>query len=149
VQVSAGNFLDTAYAAGVPDGKWHMATLTYDAATGVGGLYADGAMVGSGTMGTGLFAMDPMQPFSVGAVALDTGFEGYLTGDVADVVVYDHALTQQEITDLFKGTYASTGMLAHYPTKEGMGLTSADASGNGHTLTVPANGWAMSAPHCP
>lgn len=62
-------------------------------------------------------------------------------------MVYGTALGGDEVMGLIKGVYPPAP-LAFYPTPEGAGTMSADASGNGHTLTVPDGGWVADGPYC-
>jgi Concanavalin A-like lectin/glucanases superfamily/Regulator of chromosome condensation (RCC1) repeat/EGF-like domain/Human growth factor-like EGF len=147
-QIGAGTtFLDLYDAAFAADGKWHQAAATYDAATGNGALFLDGQVVATGAQGTGLVAPDPTQPFALGADVYDTGPGNYATGDIADVLIYGTALSPAQVAGFFHGTYPANP-LAWFATAEGTGTTSADKSGNGHTLTVAANGWSTSGPFC-
>lgn len=141
-------FLDLSAPAAVPDGKWHHAAVTYDAATGNGEMFYDGKSVATGTKGTGLVSADPTQPFTVGALTLNGAITAPLTGDIADVVVYNVPLTSAQVAGLFQGKYPSAGLIAFYLTAEGKGTTSADASGSGHALTFPGAGWSPDGPFC-
>lgn len=142
------DFLDLAYPAGVPDGKWHHAAVTYDAATGNGNLFFDGKPVATGTKGAGLVAADPTQPFTVGGTSLNGVPNNLAKADISDVAVYGMALSAGEVQSLHQGKYPVASPLALYFTPEGMGLTSADASGKGHVLTVPTDSWAATGPFC-
>lgn len=147
-QIAAGTtFLDLVDAAFAPDGKWHQAAATYDAATGNGILFLDGQQVATGAQGTGLVAPDPTQPFALGSDVFAGGSGNYVTGDIADVLIYGTALSPAQVTGFFHGTYPASP-LAWFATAEGTGTTSADMSGNGHTLTVAANGGSTSGPFC-
>lgn len=141
-------FLDLVYPAAVPDGTWHHAAITYDAATGNGNLFFDGKPVATGTKGTGLVAADPTQPFTVGGTSLDGVPNNLAKADISDIAVYGMALSAGEVQSLHQGKYPVAPPLALFFTPEGMGVTSADASGKGHTLKVPTNGWAATGPFC-
>lgn len=142
------DFLDLTYPAAVPDGKWHHAAITYDAATGNGNLYFDGKPVATGTKGTDLVAADPAQPFTLGGTTLNGVPNNFAKADISDVAVYNMALSPGEVASLHQGKYPVAPPLAFFLTQEGMGVTSADASGHGHTLTVLADGWAADGPFC-
>lgn len=140
-------FLDLTAPDAKSDGTWHHIAVTYDAATGDGALYLDGVVVDSETKGTGLVAADPKLPFSVGATPLNGNLEYPSKADITNVVVYGAALTAAEVMGLVDGVYPP-GPLAFYTTPEGAGTMSVDASGNGHTLTVPDGGWVDDGPYC-
>jgi cysteine-rich repeat protein len=141
-------FLDLKYAAAIPDGQWHHCAVTYDETTGNGILYYDGSSVATGTQGTGLVTADASRPFLVGASEYNDFFEYFAKASIADVVVYDKPLTAMEVSGLAQKKYPAITPLARYRTLEGMGTTSADASGNGHTLTLVNGGWVSQAPLC-
>jgi cysteine-rich repeat protein len=94
------DFLDLNDSAVLPDGKWHHAAVTYDAATGNGILYSDGKAVATGTKGTGLVAADPTLPFQIGSQAAFGQVGSPLTGHVAYVVAYDQVLTGAQVAGL-------------------------------------------------
>lgn len=141
------DFLDLSYPTAIPDGLWHHAAVTYDAGTGKGVLYFDGQEVATGTKGTGLVAADATQPFTVGGTTLNGVPNNLLQSDIANVVVYNAALTAPEIANLAVGKYVS-GPILFYPTLEGMGMTAADTSGSNHGLTMTKASWASSGPFC-
>jgi len=141
------DFLDLAHPPAIPDGLWHHAAVSYDAATGKGILYLDGKEVANGTKGTGLVAADPMQPFTVGGTTLNGTPNNLLNSDIANVIIYNTALSAADIANLAVGKYAP-GPLLFYPTLEAMGTTASDASGNNHLLTLGKANWATTGPFC-
>ena len=145
--IGDGHFIDFDVQSAKPDDTWHHLALTYDEMTGDAALYIDGVEAATDNLGTGLAAADPSLPFAIGASPLNGGFEYPSVADIAEVIIYPYRLDPGEIQGLHAFTY-TPNPLAYYPVHEGMGLTSVDASGNGHDLTVPANGWAMDGPLC-
>lgn len=83
----------------------------------------------------------------IGAIAFNGNLVAGAKADIADVLVYDAPLSSIEVAGLAQGMYPADP-LAFFPVLEGMGTMSADASGNGHILTVPDNGWAADGPFC-
>lgn len=140
-------FLDLGFADAKPDDKWHHIAVTYTAATGEGELYVDGQSVDFGQQGNGLVAAIKDLPFTLGAVKVDGVLQLTSKAAVANVVVYDKQLSDAEVAELAQGVYAP-GAKAFFPTLEGMGNESADASGNGHTLDVTGVAWEADGPFC-
>jgi cysteine-rich repeat protein len=147
LQTGLDDFLDLKAPAIKPDETWHHVAVTYDAATGTGVLYYDGLSVDTATKGDGLVAADPTLPFSIGATTHNGGFEFPVKGDVANVVIYDHALSEVQVQGLVTGVYPADP-IALWLTAEGMGTMSVDESGQGHDLTVPEGGWVADGPFC-
>jgi YD repeat-containing protein len=58
----------------------------------------------------------------------------YLPGIADEVQIYNYALSDSEIQDLY--TASDSGLVASYPFSEGSGSTTADASGNGYDGTL-------------
>ena len=79
------------------DGLWHMATLTYDGYTG--GLYVDGILQQSTTLGT--YSSINFQPGGL-AVGRDGDFSGsYFQGNIDEVRIYNRALSSNEVLQLY------------------------------------------------
>lgn len=83
------------------DGNWHMMTATYDAATNTARLYADGYLVDSGTPNFGTRGY-PNAPLRLGGSNLDGN--PAIRGGLDDVRVYNYALTEAEVADLYLQT---------------------------------------------
>jgi hypothetical protein len=75
---------------------------------------------------------------NVGALEIGRAFgqaQGFWSGDIDDVRVYDRPLRPAEVTDLVG--YASTGAIAgSWAFNEASGSTAADSSGKGHPATL-------------
>ena len=78
-------------------GDWHHLAVTYDAETGRLALYVDGEPAASASN----VASTPFSTIGVGRRESAKQFQ--LIGDVDDVVVYDSALTQEELVVLDAG----------------------------------------------
>jgi RHS repeat-associated protein len=85
--------------------NWYMITYTYNGSVING--YVNGSWVASTTWTTagsgGL-----IYPLAVGSNETDTYYPNYLNGSVDEVGVWNRALTQNEITDLFYGGAGQT-----------------------------------------
>ena len=98
-------------------------------------IYVDGAISATVSGGSGLAYDDPAQPFTVGSSHYFGGYEGYVSGTMADLRVYDAALSEADIASLsMMGAARSTPVLVYdalaTPT------TILDSSGNGNDGTV-------------
>ena len=116
--------------------QWYFVTLTR--ADGTFHLYVDGieqtdlsnANSGVVAIGTG----DQMQIGGPGALDNNEIF----SGSIADVSVWDTALTQSQIQAL-QGTYLSgnqSGLAGYYPLSDGSGTTAADSVNSAGNLTL-------------
>ena len=89
-------------------GEWHHLAVTYDADTEFLALYVDGEPAASQE---GV----PSTPFSkIGVGRREAPKEFQLIGDIDDVVVYDSALTQEEIVILDAGQQLARIPLFHW-----------------------------------
>jgi hypothetical protein len=80
------------------DGAWHLLTVTFDR-DGEMKMYQDGVMVESADM-TAVTSSDSGNPLRLAQDG--TGMYGQnFEGKIANTVIYDYVLTDQEITDLF------------------------------------------------
>jgi hypothetical protein len=88
--------------------------------------------------------------YSLGAlIRIKTGWPStsFFSGTLADVQLFNRAISDSEMNSLFAGETVSSGLVAHYPLAEGAGLTTYDASGNGNpgtvTNTTEVNFWSQ------
>ena len=86
----------TAYSdvSGLNDGQFHVATLTRDGANMM--IYVDGALVGS--LSNGVDTM--LSPNDIFIGRTNAGKHGF-DGDIADVRLYDGALSEQEVLSVY------------------------------------------------
>jgi hypothetical protein len=123
-------------------GLWTNLTLTYDSAVDLLDLYANGAPVGS------LYDATPpstVGPFVLGASQTDGSYDSFLTGQLADVQVWDSLTIQPSYTPepaAFQGAAAvvpaddgglTTGGLSVFAITTGSGLETTDQSAPGST----------------
>ena len=84
------------------DGSWHQLMMTYDGA--VLTLYKDGKAVVSKSGGVGTLAVYP-QPVEIGRYYGEItrpGLNFYYSGFIDDVRIYNRALSDQEVKDLYR-----------------------------------------------
>ena len=82
-----------------PYPAWHHVAVTGDTERIV--LYVDGEVAASGNVGTSTFGRSGA-PFNIGAAVLDDR-DGWLEGEIDDVLVYTRALTRKEILNVMAG----------------------------------------------
>lgn len=107
----------------VNDGQWHHVVCTYDGSTKR--LYVDGQLDVSASV-TGSIATND---YAVLIGANGQAGNREWSGSLFDVRVYDYALTQQEVAELY-------GLVGHWKLDETAGTTAADSSGGGNDGTV-------------
>jgi Concanavalin A-like lectin/glucanases superfamily/Glycosyl hydrolases family 2, sugar binding domain/Glycosyl hydrolases family 2/Glycosyl hydrolases family 2, TIM barrel domain len=120
---------------GYNDGKPHVVTFERTQSTGALVLYVDGTQVAAGMGGTNLLTAPPV--LDLGAVPSGGGF---LNGDVAEVQIYDAALSNNDrvaVESALKGKYGLSGGAAPaIPT----GLTAMEENGQVLVSWTPAIG---------
>lgn len=101
---SSGGNPDLTINVGLNDGNWHYVVGTYD--SNVRKLYFDGSLVGSDTSAIG--NTDTAQPWRMGSAL---GGSVPFTGLMDEVAIYNKALSESEIKQLYSGL-VSPGQLA-------------------------------------
>lgn len=90
------------------DGVWHYAVVTFDGSTIR--FYVDGVLVNSKV--TSASPDDSgSQPLRVGADS--NTLKSFFTGNVDEVRVWNRALSAQEVSDAFGGTFNTSGQVAY------------------------------------
>jgi hypothetical protein len=119
-------------------GVWNHVAQVYDALTGDHDVYLNGALVDSRSHGSGLYNPGGTDELCLGCDSGDPGGRGgYFNGALDDMRIYSVALTASQVADIASsGAVPSAGLLAHWTFDDGGGSTAADASGNGHDLTL-------------
>ena len=131
----------------VADNRWHHIAVSYNPTTGYSAIYIDGLYDNSGTLTTGNIVSSD-RTLQLGNIYY-TSRIFYLTGALDDVRVYNRALSQIEVTQLYKmggGKINKTnltapalknGLLGHW-TFDGPDVTAnttTDKSGSGNDGT--------------
>ena len=128
----ANNAIDATSAASVADGSWHHAALVVDGSGGK--LFLDGNVVGSSAWSSPAGAPTTTDPLLIGRYS--TRAARFL-GDIDEVTVWNRALAATEVQS-FKNLRlagAETGLVAYWRFDEGLGTSTADATGHGHAGT--------------
>jgi hypothetical protein len=102
---TAGSGIDVA--AGISINTWYNACVTYDVATATATLYLNGAQIGSPV--TSFSAMTP-SVFNGAIGAEDGQFNNKFNGNIAQVQVYNRALTATEIQQNFNALRGRFGI---------------------------------------
>jgi hypothetical protein len=112
------------------DTSWHQWAVTFDMTSGTLSIYRDGVMVGSGVTAPIEGASETLLVGKSGSIFFD--------GGVDEARVWNVARTASQIeTTLTQQALAPTaGLVADWSFNEGAGITAADSSGNGHTMTL-------------
>ncbi|MDR4507113.1 MAG: LamG domain-containing protein [Candidatus Brocadiaceae bacterium] len=71
----------------------------------------------------------------------DTSSLGMWRGGIDEVRIYDRALTNKEVSDLYTPPQQTVNSQAHYKFNEGSGLSARDSSGNGNDGTINGARW--------
>jgi hypothetical protein len=103
ISLAYNTFIDLRVAANFNDGKWHHFAFTYNGTNLF--LYMDSILIGSDT-GTAIYYASSGLPADIGRESLGSGsYSGYLDGTLNNVMVFNRALTANEIKALYKQTY--------------------------------------------
>ena len=119
----------------VNDGNWHNFTTTYGGSGTEVKMYIDGVLQGSTTA---LNLNTVLSNFIIGGCPWSTIF---FNGKIDDVAIWNRALSQQEITQLYTGQVTVQVLPSYVPTNGLIGFwpfngNANDASGNGNNGTV-------------
>lgn len=121
------------------DFKWHMYSVTFDKTLGSNQInfYVDGVNVGSDTKTT-----DITPDNSALLIGQNQGANRKLDGFIDDVRMYNRALSETELSNLYYGVEPSTtGFVVHVKLDEGSGTTIADSRGNLSAGTLTGGAW--------
>jgi prepilin-type N-terminal cleavage/methylation domain-containing protein len=64
------------------------------------------------------------------AITFGGGGYGYFDGELDDIRIYDRALSEEEIDDLYSGKNITSGLVAYWPMDENVGCSVLDESSN-------------------
>jgi hypothetical protein len=101
-----GDATDPIVAPGVYDGNWHMVAYTYSGSPGQnnnGALYVDGTNVADNTIATNIVGNN-LDVWIGGSPDYTTRF---LPADIADVSIFNRALTSAQVQGVFSGQYVA------------------------------------------
>ena len=111
-ETGAGTDFYATSPASYSDGQWHYAVVTYDGSTAVR-LYIDGVQVSS--LSTSATPDNTgIQTVRIGANSL--ALNGFFTGNVDEVRVWNRALSSTEIANAYNnGLFNTTGQVLYLP----------------------------------
>jgi hypothetical protein len=94
-------------------------------------LYINGVLDNTGTLSASTHSAPVGTELRIGRHGT-----GYLAGQLADVRVFNRALTPTEVASIYAGNIVTSGLLAHWPMSEGSLVLLNDISGNGHNAVA-------------
>jgi hypothetical protein len=112
-ETGPGTDFYTTSPASYSNGQWHYAVVTYDGSTAVR-LYIDGVQVSSISTSGAIPDKTGTQPVRIGANSL--ALNGFFTGNVDEVRVWNRALSGTEIANAYNnGVFDTTGQVLYLP----------------------------------
>lgn len=129
------------------DGNWHNVIFTIANSNltnnpgSVPDVYVDGIL----DNGTGIFG-DPNGTNAVTLKIAGGGPSSLFTGNFADIRIWNVTLSPSDVTTVAGGGDVLGGLIAEWPMSEGSGVTLADSSGGGNTVTFNALAWSTDLP---
>jgi len=96
----------------VATGQWQHVVGRFTSSTEIA-MFVDGSSVATETNGVYSSLFDSSVDFTIG-LRDDPGTQLWWGGKIADVRIYDRALTDGEILDLATGTDVASGLFGHY-----------------------------------
>jgi hypothetical protein len=94
-------------AAGIVTGTWYYGCATYDVTTATATLYLNGSAIGSPATS---FSAITTSTFNGVVAAEDNAFSSPFVGNIANLVIYNRALTQSEIAQNFQALRGRFGI---------------------------------------
>ncbi len=71
----------------------------------------------------------------------NNGVERFVNGQIDDFRIYNKALTEEEIGNLYNGQDITNGLVGHWKFDEGTGAIAGDSSGNNNDGTISGANW--------
>lgn len=113
-------------------GAWYHIAGTYNKATGEQKLYVNGQLAGLQIHPAGNTVV-PLTYFSDMKIGM-SGYKGYFNGKIDDVRLYNRALSNQEVQDLYSSFQTNLQQVRYRP-GEGHGSVKTDKSDAGDSGT--------------
>lgn len=121
--------------------RWYHVAVSFDGtSTGVCQIYVNGETEAMATV-AGPYEEITSTTGADTTLGNTDGDSRNLSGLLSDLKIYNDVLTQNEITQLFRGVRITRALTAEYELDEGTGTTATDTSGNGHNGTITAAAW--------
>jgi len=119
--------------------KWYHLVAIYEASAGEVRLYINGSLDSTHSVS---FAGLTTNTYSLQLGHGIGGKQNYFNGSIALVRIYNRALSDQEIADLYLGKEISReGLVLDMPLNEGQGSVAHDYSGEGNNGTINGPRW--------
>ena len=112
------------------DGKWHYAVVTFDGS--IIRFYIDGVQISSKATSASP-DNSGSQPLRIGADSSTSS--NYFTGNVDEVRVWNRALSAQEVSDAYGGTFNTSGQIIYI----GSSSSISSLKSTSHQATTPSN----------
>ena len=129
----------------INDGDWHYCVATRDQTNGEIKIYVDGIKEGDSTGGTESLT----RPSNIRFGSLQTNMQ-YFQGGLDGIVIWDTALTEDAITDLYNGLSPmssssnyifSSNLVGYWDFNEGTGTTVKDSSNSNNNGAINGASW--------
>ena len=140
---SQGGVVSNQSAIAIDDGTWHMVTMVHDEAQGAThhDLYIDGVLQVPGGQTMNNNARANVGGFYLGfANASGSGAGGYLTGQMAEVNIYDSPIDQAEVDFLFSVTIGDEDPNLVAPSADSLADTSVPAGAIQRSFSIRNSG---------
>ncbi|KJJ85416.1 Pentaxin [Candidatus Omnitrophus magneticus] len=122
------------HSANVSDGEWHYITAVMDRDTGIK-IYVDGMLETGGNADT-----TDLKFTSDVYIGKYSGENYYWNGEIADINVFNRALDNQDILNLYGGNGVTNGLVSKWSELPGIGNIISDETGN-NTGTIHGAEW--------
>ena len=117
-------------------GQWYHGVYTFDGTNG--NIYINGVLDNAST--------NSPSGSSTTSLRIGDAVNG-VRGNVSKAVVYNRAVTAEEVASIYAGgNIPTSGLQANYPLSEGAGTIAYDTSGNGNNGTITSGTWTRDAP---
>lgn len=123
-------------AATLSTGSYYQIVFTYDGQ--YMRFYVNSVLIGTSPEYVGALTFTPLQGWDLGCGTY-SGYVNPLKGLLNEILFYDHALTQDEIIDVYnnRAEPSEEGLLIYYPITD----DADDKSGNGYDATIHGASW--------
>jgi hypothetical protein len=133
---NGSSYIGTRSSSMLSPGQWYHGVYTFDGTNG--NIYINGAL--DNVTGTNQPSGSNNSSLRIG-----DGTSG-LRGNVSKAVVYNRAVTAEEVASIYAGNIPTSGLQANYPLSEGAGTIAYDTSGNGNNGTITSGTWTRETP---
>ena len=147
---NGNNSVNNTYDAGIQNSTWYHLVFTYDrndAAGNEGRLFINGSNLQSWSHWGGNLVQANSSPITIGDTDhIETPFDGLID----DIAVWDTAISDTEVSDIFGGTSpsstASSNLVGYWSLNEGSGGIITDLSSGGNHGMLNGASWSTDTP---